>query len=232
MRSFSTLLLLLVLCLGLVAGPVNVGPLTTGNYGADGSPAADNDFTAGLFGGLQYRNFFVFDLSAVSGTVNSATLRLYNGTIASPTNIETYTLFEVSTSPTVFSPINSRPFSTTIYNDLGSGLIYGSQNIDNTMNNSFVDIVLSTQAINAIQAALGSQLAIGGAVTSISGPANQYVFLSGTTQPQTLILDIAGVTGGGTEPPPETAETPEITTLATVAAGLAYLAYYRRMQLR
>jgi len=63
-----------------------------------------------------FHNFFVFDLSGVSGVISSASLEAFNPLVgyASPSGTETYTLFDVSTpAATLVAGTGGAPRSPT-----------------------------------------------------------------------------------------------------------------------
>jgi hypothetical protein len=128
----------------------------------------------------EFRNWFVFDLSAISGNISSATLRAYN--IDSPPAFlpgydsadptETWTLFDVSTEITSLS---NGTGGVAAFNDLGSGLIYGSKSVSSADNGRFVEVLLNSDAIGQINNS-SSLFAIGGALTTLSGDRDESIF--------------------------------------------------------
>ncbi len=106
----------LALVLGLLfaggkadATTIVIAATDSGSYDDNGSHSLNNENYISGWGGLEYRNFFVFDFTAIpSGeTVVAATLRLWNPVAAPPTQhfdgyqspdpFETYELVQVST---------------------------------------------------------------------------------------------------------------------------------------
>jgi len=114
----------------------------------------------------ELRNFFIFDLSGVSGPVTSATLRISTRNFSSADPTETYTVFDVSTSPTSLAGGTG---GVGAFNDLGSGVSYGSRIYSEPDQGLLRDILLNASAIAAIEGSLGGNFALGGAVTSLSG---------------------------------------------------------------
>lgn len=130
-------------------------------------------------GNDELRDYFVFDLSAVSGTVTSAFLRL---TTAPPTFIrygsndpsETYTLFDVSTTlPTLTGGTGG----VAAFADLGGGTSYGTL-VATTAIGETVDVVLNAAGIAFLAGSTG-EVAIGGAMTTLAqGATNEFLFNS------------------------------------------------------
>jgi hypothetical protein len=109
-------------------------------------------------------NYFVFNLGNVTAPITSAVLSVGNGNgyVAGP--LSTYSLFDVN------NPISSLDLDRAsgnaggiaLYNDLQSGVLFGSRGITSVVQNSQVDTILNGSAITALNAARGSQFAIGG----------------------------------------------------------------------
>ncbi len=156
---------------------VTLNALDSGWYKPDGSHNADNDnYIAGKVGAAgELRNFFVFDLSTIRGPIRSATLRIfhpgsgYNSVDAQ----ETYTTFDVSTAIADLMATNST--RTDIHADLGSGSTYGSVQVLDPSNNVVVELSLNGSGLAALNSAQGL-VAIGGALTSLRGQDDEYIF--------------------------------------------------------
>jgi hypothetical protein len=109
-----------------------------------------------------FNNFFVFDLSGVSGTVVSATLTLFSETIFN--GPMTFTLWDVTTPIAELENTAANP-NAAIYTDLGSGILYGGGYVLNDSDSlRFLDFALNSDAVSAINNALGGPFAIGGTV--------------------------------------------------------------------
>jgi hypothetical protein len=63
-----------------------------------------------------------------------------------------------------------------IFDDLGSGTTFGSYVASAADNGTTISITLNAAGIAALNAAAGSTIAFGGVLTTLSPPANQYVF--------------------------------------------------------
>ncbi len=103
---------------------------------------------------VETRNFFVFDLTNVVGTVTSATLRLDSAA----TWAATYSVFDVVSPITALRrappQFPSEPLKPAVYDDLGEGIEYGSTPLSNTnlQNPTYIDIVLNEAALASINA--------------------------------------------------------------------------------
>jgi hypothetical protein len=120
----------------------------------------------------EYRNFFIFDLSRVTGRITSATLYLWmpESGFVSPTGSETYQLFSVETPA---DEVGAR-WGVDIFEDLGAGVGYGSYTATEADSYSFVAIALEAAALADLNAA-AALFALGGAVTSLDPEENDEV---------------------------------------------------------
>ena len=154
-KLFSAVLLLSVLCvpsvfavpivLSTADSPINSGSLNQGWWSDSRVQAIGNDnYFSGFLSSTPNtsRGFFSFDLSGVSGLVNSATLNLRLGGSLSPDLIETIGLFDVSTP---VSTLHAKGVvDVSIFDDLGSGNSYGSAEIVvGSAQNSIIQISLN-----------------------------------------------------------------------------------------
>jgi hypothetical protein len=159
----------------------NVGSITlsaadSGWWDNTGDHSASNkNYVAGQSLPDIFRNYFVFNLGTVNQPIVSAQLRLFNPIGGySGDSTETFTLFDVSTSLATLQASGSGQVG--IFNDLGSGTIYGAQNFQESDEREFKAVPMNSSGVSAINAALGGQLAFGGAITTISGTAAQQAF--------------------------------------------------------
>jgi hypothetical protein len=149
--------------------PVTLDATTRGVQPPSGAftspPTANSFYLVGFSAIAEFRNFFVFDLAGLSGSVNAAKLLLTNppGGFNSVDALEQFTTFDVTSD---FALLGSA--SPLIYSDLGSGIAYGSYTASIADNASVVELSLNAAAVEAIQASLGSQFALGGAITTLS----------------------------------------------------------------
>jgi hypothetical protein len=224
------------------ADPVSLTGVDSGWYSAPGDHNAQNDnYVAGVCCSptLEYRNFFVFDLSGVSVPVTGATLVLYNPAesgsypagFSSADSSETYSLFDVSTAISTLTASNSG--MTSLFDDLGTGLSLGSVGVSAADNGQLVSIALDSDGIGALNAALGGQFAVGGAVTTLSGsphPAGFEEFVFGNTFVSRDAIPIRRLDLTTQDTPP--APVPEPTTAVLLGTGLLGAAGVRRWRQR
>ncbi|QDU41483.1 hypothetical protein Mal4_58510 [Maioricimonas rarisocia] len=159
------------------------------------------------------RNFFTFDLGSVSGTIVGATLRLENPSSGFEVFPATYSLFDLSAPIPELTMSHSRDSSAgqAIHTDLGTGKSYGSIGVDYTSKGTILAISLNAQAISDLNAAVGGDFAIGGA---LSGSTFVTLF-SGTASPllvRQLVLETSSTV---------TTTTPEPSSLALLSIGAA-----------
>lgn len=176
------------------AGVVTLNAINRGWYetsGASNGTSATNNYLAGdCRGGLcgggaaadAERNWFLFNLAGVSGVVTSARLLLDNPAAVVGSNgpgfnsdgaSETYSVFDVAAGN--IGSLGTA--SAAIYADLGSGTSFASYNATTADNGTTVSISLNASGLAAIMAALGGNFALGGAITTLNGVAdNEHLF--------------------------------------------------------
>ena len=184
----------------------------------------DNYFTGELASGAVLRSFFTFDLSSLDltdQTVTGATLELSRHLYDSTDASEIIRLFDVSTPAATLNDHTGT--SASIFNDLGSGTIYGTFGVNDytgTPTLSTLTFVLTAAALADISAAAGNFFSIGGALISISpGEGENEAIFSGSSGAgiQRLIVE--------TTPIPEPAS---ILLFGTGIAGLIVTRARRR----
>ena len=143
--------------------------------------------------GDELRNFFVFDSSAISSNINSATLRIQmpevnladGSTLSGFTSgdpFESYQLYGYNEDPYSIDDLiagdrNGTSKGQGIFDRLGSGTTYTDQpfQLTNNDNGTFVNIPLNTEALDAINS--GGRFAFGGAFTELdSDPNDEFGF--------------------------------------------------------
>jgi len=201
----------------VLGGSINVEAENRGWYTDFGLHLSGNpSYYIGDDGEALYRNFFVFEIPVFSETVTGATLKLWNppNGFFSQDPSETYELFAVSTP---IEDLVSDQFSATdIYENLGSGLSFGSITLSDSDNDNFVVLTLNATFLSALNAAQGMQLAIGGALTTLTPGDDAGAFI--------------GTESEDTPPPVLTVQTvPEpATAVLLLGAGVGLLASTRK----
>lgn len=132
------------------------------------------------------RNYHVFDLSGLSGTVTEAKMTFFhpgengNGTasFSSPDPSENITFYDVTAITS--ADLSNDATVQTAFNDFGDGTEYGTLTADASVNTldatgTFQTITLNASALADIQAAInaGDEWLIGGRLTTFQPDANQ-----------------------------------------------------------
>jgi hypothetical protein len=152
------------------------------NVGDDRGPGCASGFCFN-----DYRDYFVFDLAGISPPIASGKLALYvpDATLPgykSPDPSENFELHDVAT------PVNSFILGTggvAAWNDLGTGVVYGSRFMTAADMGNIVEVELNPSAIAAMNAAIQAStpthfFAIGGSLTTLDDMANDEWTFGGT----------------------------------------------------
>jgi hypothetical protein len=221
---------LLLLCL---AAPVSADPLVlkavdSGNYTRGGwSNPANENYIVGWDIDQIWRNFFVFDLSAIGSPISSATLRLASP-LAAGTN-QSFSLYDVSTPITELQTGGTN--RTDIFSDLGTGALYASGlQVDALAPCAGCGVIfsisLNAEGLAYLNASLGQVVAFGGALPKPPGtPLLTNFLFDGTPWPGSVIGDVRELILT-TSPPP--LPVPEPSTLCLIAMGACAAALRRR----
>ncbi len=170
------------------ADTVILNPVDRGLYTQFGSHTPSNTFYAvGQFTdgiGQELRNFFVYDLSGIEGTIVDAKLGYEFSSLISPEGFEDYELYDVTT------PINqlvSGSAGEFAFDDLGTGELYGTHRFFDSQGNDPFEISLTPSAIDSLNNADGLW-ALGGRISTIDGQlgVTQEVSVVSSTQASDL----------------------------------------------
>lgn len=154
--------------LHLNGGAIVLDALDTGWLGANGAHTTDNqNYIVGDCSSCDngsYNDYFRFDLSDVSVEITSAFLSLGNGDGYAAGPLSTFSLFDVTSALDSLDVERNagNAVGISIFNDLQSGVFYGSRSITDVVQNSQVETILNGAALSALNGARGSQFAIGG----------------------------------------------------------------------
>jgi hypothetical protein len=174
---------------------VTLNAVASGFYAGSGVHTAGN-YAAGWFAGsssVETRDYFVFDLTNVPGTIVAAYLRVSTapeGSVrfGSEDPSETFTLFAVTTP---IATLTGGSGGTAAFTDLGAGTTYGSVVATKALG-ATVDVAMNGSGIAFLQANR-QPVAMGGAITTLAkGAASEFLF-NATSAALTRQLVIATV---------------------------------------
>jgi ABC-type transport system substrate-binding protein len=174
----------LVLTIG--GSPYTIDADFTGWWDSTGAHSSDNpNYGIGdgnIAGGPDHHDFFVFDLSDVSGLITGAQLSIGNdaaGYLAGiPAGLSQVSMWDVSTP--IATLVADGTGQVGIFNDLGSGTLFALTTVTAADDGTQVSFSLNDNALAALNAAEGSQFAIGGELTSTTVPEPTSLLLLGT----------------------------------------------------
>ncbi len=156
-----------------------------------GNGNTNQNVKAGGVTNFQTRNFFTFDLSSMSLAPNE---KIVHAAFYGETDkvkvaggpFETYALYDVSTDAATLN--NNVGVNLAIYDDLGTGDSYGSQNFFATDNSYFL-MELNEFAFEDLMTAQGGYFSLGGALLTLGNTGvGEHVFGSSGEKP--FYLDI------------------------------------------
>lgn len=182
---------------------INVGAIDGGWYRSDGLHRASIDnYLAGESGGTEHRNWFAFDLSSVTiqagEVISGATLSLQSGLSGGDTT-EQWTVMSVETNASEVMSGHSvgSPAGIDIFNDLRNGNLYGSATISlPTVIDAIIDVSFTgVNSISDIASSIGGFFTVGGYLSSLDSPADEFLFsgTSGQLGSVNLVLETAAV---------------------------------------
>ena len=169
----------------ILNGTTTLQATSTGFYNNDGFHDATNpNYIAGALGSGLMNDFFVFNLANVSGPITSAELSIgnpvfppFNGYVPSTNGTDVYSNYDVTTPISTLTADQTN--ATSIFNDLGTGILYGSVALSLADNGTQIKNPLDSAALTAIAGAEGKSFAIGGTLTTTPLPAGLPIFATG-----------------------------------------------------
>jgi hypothetical protein len=184
-------------CPFVSAQTVTINYSDRGWYTPDGNHTPSNvnytvaDFYIDGSGSLASHNFFVFNLASVTKPIASAKLALYvpGGTepgYSSPDPSENYELHDVATP---IATLVAGTGGVATWDDLGSGVVYGSRTMTAADMGNVVEITLNSSAVAAMNATHGL-LGFGGSITTLDSLPGTYEQLFGYTQVSTYVTQL------------------------------------------
>jgi len=152
-----------------------IGASDAGWYNASGyHDALNRSYFAGhhASSGMEFRDWFVFNLPVFDKGVIAAELRLFTFDIRSTNGSVTLELRHVATPVATLTNGGTGRFD--VFNDLGDGTVYATRTFSSSEHDSFVSMPLNSSALAALTAASGQRFAIGGRLSSIPGGTNDH----------------------------------------------------------
>lgn len=178
----------------------------------------NTNFLAGNYNSIEYRNFFVFDLSDIDGEIISATLSLTapsTVTYSSGNAVEIFSVNHINAS--VPSDRNSSA-AAGVFTAIGNGtlLSYASFSSGTTAVNFDFNNPVALAALNA-----GGIFTLGGQVLSLDANPNTVEYIFGNSQtpsggPNPMVLNLTVMPNGGAVPEAST-------SLLALVAGFGLL---------
>lgn len=145
---------------------------------------------------VEVRNYAVFDLSAVGGTVTAATVRYFNPVngFSSPYDPEAFGLSDVTTS---IATLTSGAGGAAAFADLGSGIGLGGTFAGASTNGVFVNVPLNASGVAYVNSKLGGDAAFGGRLGALNDAfAEDRGFFLGSSLPLSnvqLVLEVVPI---------------------------------------
>jgi hypothetical protein len=151
----------------------------------------------GFSGVTVYNAYVAFDLSGVTGPVIGAKLRLKVDWYQSPDSFESDSIWDISHLALLDSDSaeNSSDTNLAIFQDLQSGIQFGTVTILSTDLGAIVETILNNSGVAAINGALGGAFAVGfhtDTVTYTPYEAETLRFESSDSMINELVLTVLG----------------------------------------
>lgn len=175
---------------------ISVNAIDVGWYDVNGYTLSNNVYNYSIgesvSDGVELRNYFAFDLSMISGYIETATIRAYlmsdyvtsSPTYVSPDSTETWALYEASNS--IDDMLNDTS-SVDVFNDLGDGSTFGSQAVSAIDMGNYIEVAFNADGITSLNSS-GGLFATGGALTSLSSTEGESIFGWSHVDPRVEIL--------------------------------------------
>lgn len=167
-----------------VADTVSLSSAASGRY-TDFGNGAQSTIATGSYFGSESRSFFDFNLTGLSGqTITSASILFPSTGTFLGAGTKNLGLFDFTGN---IAALVAGTGGTTAYADLGTGNQYASTSFSQTSGSvpSFT-LTLNAQAIadmNAVLTSGGSDFAIGGAITNLTGSDDQLLWSGSINRP-------------------------------------------------
>ncbi len=199
-----------ITCLGLFAQQTLAATFSSvdrGWYSEFGvhDPFNENTLT-GLAEEKEYRSFFLFDLSALTGPVASVQLQIEIEAYYSFANFASAKIWDVDAlNASSLTVANGGIYGVSIFNDLGSGSSYGEFTISTPLKGRYgafspgeniLTIELNPTSITDVIAAGGTLFALGISLEPVSGASSEWIRFSDGGQfaaPRTQNLIVSSV---------------------------------------
>src|SRR5215471_9845932 len=142
-----------------------------GVFGTGGSGTPDGNYLTGLYSGggyTEYRSFFTFDLTGLTGTVTSATFSVDFGPPAFGSG-QSPVFFNLVAYAGNISALNAGTAGVAGFGLLGGPGVFLGGAYANTSDTGVVTYTITPAGLAAIQASEGGQFAIGGSLTGFIG---------------------------------------------------------------